>query len=66
MEIMHSRLAQKISDMEQVTIKGQPFSKRNKTRRIRKILVDMRREMFVPPSFGDVWFIFKTWVAGLL
>ena len=62
MEITHNEINNLISKMEQILLKGQPFAKRNKERRIRKILVDMRLSQNGSLTIKDVWFYFKKWM----
>ena len=63
MEITHNNLNGAIQDMEVVVNKGQPFAKRNKERRIRAILREMKAEQTKPITLRDVWFYVKFWGA---
>jgi len=64
MYITHNDFNAAIADMEDIVRKGQPFAKRNKDRRIRTILRDMRMKQLKPIIFKEVWFYFKFWLIG--
>lgn len=63
MEITHNKLNNYILEMEQVVAKGQPFAKRNKERRVRQVLRQMRVEQDSQISFSDVIFYFFMWLS---
>ena len=57
--MLHSKT---LDNIEKIIVKGQPFAKRNKERKIRAELRDLRiLESNV--LFADVWDIFKAWVV---
>jgi len=57
--MLHSKT---LDNIEKIVVKGQPFAKRNKERKIRAELRDLRiLESNV--LFADVWDIFKAWVV---
>ena len=64
MEIIHNDLNQAILSMVTIVAKGQPFAKRNKERRIRATLKDMRERQTLAPQLKDVWFYFKLWLKA--
>jgi len=59
MNLIHNRINDLILNMENIVAKGVPFAKRNKDRRIRATLKDMRIVQSKPPLFKDFWFYFK-------
>jgi hypothetical protein len=66
MKLIHNDINTSISEMENIVRKGVPFAKRNKDRRIRKVLRDMRSRQTVPPQFKDIRFYFKIWITNYI
>jgi len=66
MRIIHNKINLAISEMEEITSKGQPFAKRNKERRIREVLRRMRGEQEVPPGFREVFFYLRMYGISTL
>lgn len=65
MEPIHNKLNNSVQTMGAIVQKGVPFAKRNKDRRIRAVLREMKLKQLEPPKFEDVWFYFKVWLANI-
>ena len=62
MEITHNKINGSIRGMESIVSKGQPFAKRNKDKRIRAVLREMRVDQTTIPTLKEVWFYFRMWL----
>jgi len=61
MKITHNKINDAISDMESLVSKGQPFAKRNKERKIRAVLRNMKSEQS-KIILKDIWCYIKLWI----
>ena len=57
--MLHSKT---LDNIEKIVVKGQPFAKRNKERKIRAELRGLRM-LESNLLFSDVWDMFKAWIV---
>ena len=62
MDITHNQINASIAEMEHISAKGQPYAKRNKERRVRAVLRQMREDQRQVPFLKEVWFYFWLWL----
>ena len=66
MDITHNQINASIAEMERISAKGQPYAKRNKERRVRAVLRDMRSKQLMAPRLLDILVYIKIWLRAFL